>query len=153
MAKKTDIFYADRIVNGRFVTRAVNDILRELEDRQVEVCIRLKRNYTSQPQMGYYRGVVIAMLVLEMRNRSVNGPHGGPITDQQVHEMLAARFLREAVLINPETGEYMEVVKSTAKLTTGEMTDYIEQIRAWAMEVFGLNIPDPVQAGDRTIAR
>jgi hypothetical protein len=153
MAKKTDVFYADRIVDGRFVTKAVLDLMRELNDCQVEVCIRKKRNYTSGPQRNYYFGVVIAMLVLEMRARGVNGPHGGPITDQQVHEMLAARFLREAVLINPETGEYMEVVKSTAKLTTGEMTEYIEAIRAWGMEVFGLNIPDPVQAGDRTLAR
>lgn len=152
MAKKTDIFYPDRVVGGRFVTRPVLDLLRELEDQQVEICIRPRRNYTSGGQRRYYRGVVIAMLGLAMRGHGVNGPHGGPITDEQVHEMCAQRWLRRTVLVNPDTGECMDVVMSTSALTTGEMTEYIEAIRAWGLDVFGLDIPDPKSAGDRRLA-
>jgi hypothetical protein len=152
MAKKTDIFYPDRVVGGRFVTRPVLDLLRELEDQQVEVCIRPRRSYTSLPQMRYYRGVVIRLLAMAMRDRGVNGPHGGPITDEQVHEMCAQRWLRRTVLVDADTGECMEIVLSTAKATTGEMTEYIEAIRQWAMEVFELPIPDPKEAGDKRVA-
>lgn len=152
MAKKTDIFYSDRIVNGQFVTPSVKALLRELEDQQVEVCIRSRRSYTSLPQMRYYRGVCIALLGATMRGHGVNGPHGGPITDEQIHQMMAQRWLRKTILINPETGEGMDIIQSTAKLTTAEMTEYIETIRAWALEVFDLHIPDAGEAGDRRIA-
>ncbi len=152
MAKKTDVFYADRIVGGRFVTRPVLDLMRELEDAQVEVCIRPRRNYTSNPQRRYYRGVCIRLLAMTMRSNGVNGPHGGPITDEQVHEMCAGRWLRRTVLIDPSTGECMDIVVSTSNLTTGEMTEYIEQVRQWAMETLALDIPDPVQAGDVRLA-
>lgn len=151
-AKKTDVFYPDRIVDGRFVTRPVLDLMRELENAQIEVCIRPRRSYTSHPQRRYYRGVVIAMLGLAMRGHGVNGPHGGPITDEQVHEMCAQRWLRRTVMVDPGTGECMDVVMSTSALTTGEMTEYIEAIRAWALDVFGLDIPDPRSAGDRRLA-
>jgi hypothetical protein len=152
MAKKTDIFYSDRVVNGQLVTPAVKNLLRELEGQQVEVCIRPRRHYTSLSQMRYYRGVCIALLGATMRGHGVNGPHGGPITDEQIHQMLAQRWLTKTVLINPDTGECMDIIQSTAKLTTAEMTQYIESIRAWALEIFELHIPDPREAGDSRMA-
>ena len=145
MAKKTDLFYADRIVRGRFVTRAVLDLMRELEDQQVEVCIRPKRNYTSIKQHGWYRGVVVPMICDELRARGINGPHGGPITEKQVHSMLAQRFLHESVLIDEEAGEYMDVVLSTsgASMTAARMAEYAEQCREWARTTLDIDIPDP----------
>ncbi len=152
MAKKTDIFYPDRIVGGRFVTRAVLDLMRELDDQQVEVCIRPRKARTSLPQMRYYRGVCIRLLAITMRELGINGPHGGPITDEQVHQMCAQRWLVETILINPDTGECMDIVPSTATVSTARMTEYIEAIRAWAKETFDLDIPDPQQAGDIRLA-
>jgi hypothetical protein len=151
-AKKTDVFYPDRIVDGKFVTRPVLDLMRELNDCQVEVCIRPRRNYTSNGQRRYYRGVCIRLLAMTMRESGINGPHGGPITDEQVHEMCAQRWLRRTVVISTDTGECMDIVMSTSNLTTGEMTEYIEQIRQWASETLALDIPDPKQAGDVRLA-
>lgn len=151
MAKKTDVFYPERIVNGQFVTPAVKALMREFNDQQVEVCIRPRRSYTSLPQMRYYRGVCIALLASTMRGHGINGAHGGPITDEQVHEMCASRWLRKTIYVDTSTGECMDVVQSTAMLTTQEMTDYIEAVRQWAMETFALDIPDPGEAGDRTM--
>ena len=151
-AKKTDVFYSDRIVDGRFVTRPVLELMRELENAQIEVCIRPRRNYTSNPQRRYYRGVCIRLMAMTMRANGINGPHGGPITDEQVHEMCAQRWLRRTVLIDSSTGECMDIVVSTSNLTTGEMTEYIEQVRQWAMETLALDIPDPGQAGDVRLA-
>lgn len=152
MAKKTDLFHPDRVVNGQLVTPMYKQTMRELEGMQVEWCIRPRRRYTSNQQHRYYRGVCIALLGAHMRGLGVTGPHAGPITDEQVHQMAAQRWLRKTILINPDTGECMDVVQSTASLTTGEMTEYVEAIRAWAMETFALDIPDPDQAGDRRVA-
>lgn len=152
MSKKTDVFYADRVTNGSFVTSAVKEILRELEGKQVEICVRPRRNYTSGSQRKYYRGVCIRLLAMTMRESGINGPHGGPITDEQVHEMCAQRWLRRTVVISTDTGECMDIVMSTSNLTTGEMTEYIEHVRKWAMDTLDLDIPDPNEAGDVRLA-
>lgn len=152
MAKKTDLFYPDRVVNGQFVTRQVKDLMRSLEDCQVEVCIRPRRAYTTQPQMRYYRGVVIRLLAMCMRDHGTQSPRGGPITDEEVHQMMAGRFLKETVLVNPETGECEDIVISTTQATTAQMTQYVEDVRAWALRVFDLDIPDPKTAGDVRVA-
>jgi hypothetical protein len=152
MAKKTDVFYPDRVTDGRFVTHAVKELMRELEGSQCEVCIRPRRNYTSNPQRRYYRGVCIRLLAMTMRESGINGPHGGPITDEQVHEMCAQRWLRRTVVISTETGECMDIVMSTSNLTTGEMTEYIDHVRKWAMDTLDLDIPDPNAAGDVRLA-
>lgn len=132
MAKRADIFYPDRVVNGHFVTRPVLQLLRQLENRQIEVCIREKRHYTTDKQRRYYRGVVVFLVAEEMRRLGTEGPYGGPITDEEVHQLLAAKFLRKSVCVNPDTGESEDYVMSTTKLTTKEMSDYIERIKAWS---------------------
>lgn len=133
---KRDTFYPERIEGGRFVTRAVNQLMRQYEGNQVEVCIREKRYYTTNPQRGYYWGVVVFLIGERMRSDGVTGPYGGPITDQEVHELLAAKFLRVSVCVDLDTGECVDYVKSTAKLTTREMSEYIEAVKAWALEMY-----------------
>jgi hypothetical protein len=144
MSKGPTPFYPDRVEGGHFVTRPVLQLLRSLEGQQVEVCIRKKRSYTTNPQRGYYFGVVIHLVAEEMRNRGAQSPYTGrgPITDIEVHEMMAQAFLRRSVCIDTDSGEYLEYIMSTSKLTTSEMSDYIEQIKQWAMETFGLDIPE-----------
>lgn len=136
MAKKVDPFYPDRIEKGQFVTRAVKQLMQQLEGAQVEVCIRKKRNYTTHSQRGYYWGVVIFLISERMRSDGVTGRFGGPITDQEVHELMACKFLRFSVCIDVETGECIDLVKSTSELTVGEMADYITQVMAWAVHQF-----------------
>lgn len=152
MAKKGDVFFPDRIVGGRFVTSAVKALIHDYEDQQVEVCIRPRRKYTSNPQMRYYRGMVIRMLGDHLRDLGITGPNGAPINDEEVHQMCAGRFLVKTVFVDPDTGECMNIVLSTTRLTTGEMTEYIECIRKWCWDTFELSIPDPVSAADRRLA-
>lgn len=153
MARKTDVFWPDRIVEGRFVTRDVKALMHDLEGKQVEVCIRPRRSYTSVPQHRYYRGVVVAMIGDHLRAHGINGPHGGPITDEQVHQMLAQRFLRKTIILDPDTGECMDIVMSTADLPSSAMSEYWDQARQWAAEALDLFIPDPDQAAGKRLAR
>jgi hypothetical protein len=56
------------------------------------------------------------------------GNHLG-LDKQQVHELMSWRLLRSQTEIG---GFPCEVIKSTTKLTTAEMTDYQQQIELWA---------------------
>jgi len=56
------------------------------------------------------------------------GNHLG-LDKQQVHELMSYRLLRYQTVIG---GFPVELIKSTTKLTTSEMTDYQHQIEVWA---------------------
>jgi len=56
------------------------------------------------------------------------GNHLG-LDKQQVHELMSWRLLRSQSEI---AGFPVELIKSTTKLTTAEMTDYQQQIELWA---------------------
>lgn len=55
------------------------------------------------------------------------GNHLG-IDKQQVHELMSYRLLRYQTEI---AGMPVELIKSTTKLTTSEMTEYQQQIEVW----------------------
>jgi hypothetical protein len=55
------------------------------------------------------------------------GNHLG-LDKQQVHELMSYRLLRSQTVI---AGFPLEVIKSTTKLTTSEMTEYQQQIEVW----------------------
>ena len=67
------------------------------------------------------------------------------MTNEQVHEMLKLKFLKESILVNEETGEYLERIKSTTELSTVDFMEYIQQIQKFAIEYFNTEIPDPNQ--------
>lgn len=140
--RNTDVFYPDRVVNGQFVTPAVKALMREMENEQVEVCIRRRRAYVTIPQHRYYRGLVIAMIGAALREAGITGPHGGPITNEQAHEVMAAKFLRTTVVIDFDTGDCVDLIKSTAKLTAAEMSEYVDRVREYALNHMDLFIPD-----------
>lgn len=143
MAKrKTDVFWPDRVEGGKLVTRPVLQILRELEGAQVEVCIRPRRNYTTLNQHRYYRGCVIHLLADAMRDHGVTGRWGGPITDDEAHQMMAAMFLKVTVILDAETGECADIPLSTADATTAQMSQFVDSVKLFARERYGLEIPE-----------
>lgn len=138
--KKLEAFLPDRIEKGMPVTRAVLQLLRSFEGQQVEICIRAKRWYTTDPQRRYYRGVVIPFVAERMRDDGWVGPFKGPITDEEVHEILGTMFLRFSVCVNPNSGETLDKKLSTTELTITEMSAYIENIKTWADQQWGRHV-------------
>jgi hypothetical protein len=67
------------------------------------------------------------------------------MTLEQTHEMLKLRFLKESILVNEQTAEYIERIKSTTELSTIEFMEYILDIQKFAIEYFNTEIPDPNQ--------
>lgn len=68
--------------------------------------------------------------------------------EQSVHEYLKDKFLlkRVAELLN---GKTMELPPSTKRLSTSEMSLYMEKVSAWAASFLGLYLPsgDQMQEG------
>lgn len=72
---------------------------------------------------------------------------GESYTDEDAHELMKAKFLRETV-VNKQTGEAIGVViKSTTKLTTQEFSEYIEKCVAWLADMFHIQCTMPGDMG------
>ena len=61
--------------------------------------------------------------------------------NETVHEFLKSKFLKQDVGV--ESGEFITITKSTAKLSTTEFIDYIAEIQAWSSTFLNIYIPDP----------
>lgn len=53
-------------------------------------------------------------------------------TADEMHQLMGYKFLRELKTIN---GESVEIIKSTTKLNTKQMTEYQEAIERWAADL------------------
>lgn len=104
-------------------------ILKNLKGTQA-VSIKKHRAARSGAQLRYYFAVVIAYLSEDLG-----------YTKEETHQLMARMFLRYAKLAPDGTEEYF--IRSTSSLTTKEMTDYIEQIRTFAITELNIYIPDP----------
>jgi hypothetical protein len=122
----------------RFSARITEDAKLELDDRTrfraaVEtlvgqrVEVELHRRKRTGKQQRYYFGVVVRILA-DYTGYSVD----------EMHDALKARFLAEEDMVLGLTR-----ITSTTKLSTAQMTDYIERVRLWAHCELGCYIPAP----------
>jgi len=94
------------------------------------VTISLKKQKRSVEQNGYYWGIVINMIAEEMGH-----------TPDEVHQILAKMFLKiKEVEID---GVVYAITKSTTKLKTDEMEEYLEKCRRYASINLHIVIPLP----------
>ena len=94
------------------------------------VTISLKKQKRSIEQNGYYWGIVINMIAEEMGH-----------TPDEVHQILAKMFLKiKEVEID---GVIYAITKSTTKLKTDEMEEYLEKCRRYASINLHIVIPLP----------
>lgn len=110
--------------------------LTAFEGKEVEVSIRRKKKYRSSPQNRYYHGVVIPSLRYAMEAK------GYVVSKDEVHELLKHKFLKGQI-VNIATGEIIDTIGSTTKLSTSDFMDFITQIQAYAAEKFECIIPEP----------
>ncbi len=65
---------------------------------------------------------------------------------EEVHDLMKQMFLPKAVCIADGNGVVVEdrvIGGSTRHLSTGDMTEYIERVRRFAAETWGLVVEDP----------
>ena len=61
---------------------------------------------------------------------------------EEMHEICKYRFLKRE-LVNENTGEVYEYLKSTTDLTTVEFSELIEVVIQWSAESFSIILPMP----------
>jgi hypothetical protein len=102
-------------------------LVKRLEGAEIELLLRRYRRRRSPNQSKYLHGVVIPVLA----------EHCG-YDPEEMKTALKLRFVRDG------DGEVngLPRVRSTADLTTAEMTEFIDRIRQLAAEM-GCSIPSP----------
>lgn len=103
----------------------------------------------SQPQNRYYWGTLIYMVWQDLvakgwlANDIDPFDYQGRLTRDHVHNYMRSKFLNvDRFAARTEEVEGQEF-RSTAGLTRGEFSEYVEAIRQWAIEALDLYIPDP----------
>ncbi len=126
------------IINGNIKRnrREFIDALKQFESKEVDITIGKAKKKRSNPENRYYWGVVIPLIKSGLKDIT-----GETYTNQQVHEVLKHRFLKEDIHLND--GEFLERVKSTSELSTFEMEEYLELCRTFAQEFLGVTIALP----------
>ena len=96
----------------------------------VHVTITLGKSKRSIEQNAYMWAVVYNMIADEMGH-----------TPDEVHQILTEEFLKVKEI--EEHGKVYTIVKSTTKLKTDEMEDYLAKCRRYASINLHLYIPEP----------
>lgn len=121
------------ITNPQIVRRSFD----ELNDGSYWVKVIAKKG-RSLSQNAYYWACVLEIVFNGLREIGYR-----EIKDKEdAREVCKDLFLKKKI-VNEETGEVMEIHRSTAKLTTVEFNEYIDQIAQWAAEYLNCVILPP----------
>ena len=102
---------------------------RFLEGKEVEITIGPRRKKRSLSQNRYMWGIVYALMA-----------EAAGYSPEEMHDALKIKFLT----VHGDTA--LPTIRSTAKLTTAEMEEYLENCRRLAAETYGLYVPLPNEA-------
>jgi len=121
------------ITEGKFIPDDVRYFmhLRLMEGQRVETVTsqyRIKKARSTN-QNRYYRGVVLPLI------SDVTG-----YTSDEMHGILGQMFLADGVLL---LNKVFKVAKSTTKLSTVEMEEFLTKCRQWASLELSCYIPLP----------
>ena len=98
--------------------------LSKLEGQRIELTIRKERHLRSLSQNKYYWGVIMEIL-----------SNNFGYDREEMHEALKFKFLKK----HGDTD--LVTVGSTAKLSTAEFTEYIDEIIRWSSVEYQVVIP------------
>lgn len=119
--------------NRNLITEAISSF----EGKDIVIKIEKAKKKRSNHQNAYMWGVVIPIMRQALKDA------GHTMTNEGVHELLKLRFLKESILVNEDTGECVERIKSTQELSTMCFEEYLHNIREFALEFFNTEIPLP----------
>lgn len=112
---------------------------RYLKDGKHLVTIKDVRK-RSLPQNAYYWGVVAPMVLRGLRDAGFDEVEN----NEDAHEVIKNLFLKK-IVVSKQTGDMIEIVGSSAKLSIPEFDEFIDRICKWASEYLGVVIPSPNQ--------
>ena len=95
--------------------------------------VRRKR---SLPQNSYYRGVVLPILLAEVREQ------GNEFDSDALHEVNLQRFAPN-IDVHNSNGEVFQRPMRTHEMNTSQMSDFTSDVMKWAAEFWSCYIPEP----------
>ena len=101
-----------------------------LEGKRVTVVVEKLVKHRSTPQNAYYWGVCTKLI------SETSG-----YTPDEVHELLKQKFLRKSDPLSLAID--FRRTGSTTELTTTEFENYLDSVKQFAAEFFGITMPDP----------
>ena len=110
--------------------QALHATLKQLTGKKL-IKIESFKNKRSISQNNYYWGVVLKYVAVETG-----------FTVDEAHQVLTKQFLGYEK-VNSKTGEIIDLVKSTKKLSTVDFEEYLERVRQWALNFLDCKIPLP----------
>jgi hypothetical protein len=128
-----------KVVNGRLERNRslIEKAIASFEGKDIVLTIQRKRKKRSNLQNNFYWGCIIPIVQLAIREHW--GEHQS-IND--VHFFLKQKF-NYVEKVNEQSGEVVNLPKSTTLNTTVEQEEYYDKIRAFAKEWFNTDIPYP----------
>lgn len=133
-----DIVAPGRIEGGRLILADRQDFalaLRQASDGDVQLTLSRVQDTRSAVANRYYFGVVLHYMSKESGH-----------TKDELHDLMCDRFLRYRVIqISPVSGEVTEreIARRSSGLKVGDFYLFVEQVRQFAGEFYGIVTPDP----------
>jgi len=122
---RSEIF--SKVRDGKLSPEAeqmLREILRANENKDIRIKIERKRRSSNQNR--YYWGIVIPAV------RELLTDYGNDVDDEETHYFLKSEVGKLTKTVVNQKGVARKVVKSSTKLNTLEMEDYLERVRRWA---------------------
>ena len=127
-------------VGGYFNLQHLYTFFRATPDGSYTLSITKHRRGRSLNQNEYLWGCAYPILLDALLDA------GWEFTSlEQVHEFFKKLMAQEA-LVNYETGEIIEIPRSTATMDTQQFSAYIDKLREYAEEFLNVTIPEPDKA-------
>ncbi len=104
--------------------------MRELSEGEYKVFVCDSKITRSIQANRYYWGIVIPLIA----------GHVG-MNKEDLHELLKFKF-NKGIVLDPESGEVLEIPKTTTNLKVAEFQSYIEAVKQWATEFLGVIFPE-----------
>lgn len=129
-------FLIDKI-DGYFNLRTLTEFFRTASNGYYMVNITKQRKGRTLNQNDWLWGCVYPILLDGLLDA------GWEFTSvEQVHEFFKKQMAQDKV-VNYNTGEIVEIPKSTATMDTQQFSMYIDALRAYAEDFLNITIPEP----------
>lgn len=112
-------------------------LFNHLRGKDIDIVIKRAKKYRSGNQNRYYWGVVIPVI-----QQGLFDTQGECLTAEEVHEFCKSNFNYKEI-VNEGTGEVVRMPMKTADLSTIDFELYLDMIRTFSDEFFGVIIPLP----------
>jgi hypothetical protein len=99
-----------------------------------EISMKPRKLTRSLSQNAYYWAAVVAPFTEWLRAEWGESD----VQPEQAHELLKTKILGTRELVNKQTGEAIEITRSSKRLDTHEFGEFIENAAAWLAEFTGI---------------